>query len=178
VAAMPGYIMANASFQAGAKHNIISDVAQLQLTVRSYKPEVRQHLLAGIERIARAEAAAANAPRPPEVKVVESTAATYNDPGLTQRVAAALTAAIGAENMTQPPREMGSEDFSEFVAAGVPGVYLWIGAVEPGKYAASKQGGPALPTTHSPLFAPDVVPTLKTSILAETVAALALLGQK
>ena len=76
-------------------------------------------------------------------------------------MAAALTAAIGAENLTQPPREMGSEDFSEFVAAGVPGVYLWIGAVEPGKYAASKQGGPALPTTHSPLFAPDVVPTLK-----------------
>ena len=164
------------SFQAGAKHNIISDVAKLQLTVRSYKPEVRQRLLTGIERIAKAEAAAANAPRPPEVKVVESTAATYNDPELTQRVAIALTAALGAENMTQPPREMGSEDFSEFVAAGVPGVYLWIGAVEPGKHAASKQGGAALPTTHSPLFAPDVVPTLKTSILAETVAALTLLN--
>jgi hippurate hydrolase len=112
------------------------------------------------------------------VKVVESTAATYNDPQLTQRVATALTAALGADNMTQPSREMGSEDFSEFVAAGVPGVYLWIGAVEPGRYAASKRGGPALPTTHSPLFAPDVVPTLKTSILAETVAALTLLSPR
>ena len=70
---------------------------------------------------------------------------------------------------------MGSEDFSEFVNAGVPGVYLWIGAVEPAKYAASKQGEVTLPSTHSPLFAPDVVPTLKTSILAETVAALTLL---
>jgi len=159
------------SFQAGAKHNIISNIAKLQLTVRSYKPEVRQRLLAGIERIANAEAVAASAPRPPDVKVIESTAATYNDPELTQRVATALT----ADHMTQPPREMGSEDFSEFVAAGVPGVYLWVGAVEPGKYAASKQGGAALPTTHSPLFAPDVVPTLKTSILAQTVAALTLL---
>jgi amidohydrolase len=164
------------SFQSGAKHNIISDVAKLQLTVRSYKPDVRQRLLAGIGRIANAEAAAASAPRPPEVTVIESTAATFNDPELTQRVAQALTVALGAEHMTQPPREMGSEDFSEFVAAGVPGVYLWVGAVEPGKYAASKQGGATLPTTHSPLFAPDVVPTLKTSILAETVAALTLLA--
>ena len=82
------------------------------------------------------------------------------------------------DRMTQPPREMGSEDFSEFVAAGVPGVYLWVGAVEPGKYAASKQGGAALPTAHSPLFAPDVVPTLKTSILAETLAALTLLAPR
>jgi amidohydrolase len=166
------------AFQAGSKHNIISDVAKLQLTVRSYKPEVRARLLAAIERIAKAEAAAANAPRPPDVAVVESTAATYNDPALTGRVATALSAALGADKVTKPPAEMGSEDFSEFVAAGVPGVYLWIGAVEPGKYAASQNGGPALPTTHSPLFAPDVLPTLKTSILAETLAALELLTRR
>ena len=163
------------SFQGGLKHNIISDVVKLQLTVRSYKPEVRERLLSAIERIAKAEAQAANAPKAPEMRVIESTKATYNDPVLTERVAKAISAVIGEAQMTHPPMEMGSEDFSEYVGAGVPGVYLWIGAVAPAKYAASKQGGPALPSTHSALFAPDVVPTLKTSILAETVAALELM---
>jgi hippurate hydrolase len=163
------------SFHAGTKHNIIPDVAKLQLTVRSYKPEVRERLIAGIERIAKAEAMAAKAPKEPEVQVVESTKATYNDPALTERVGKAIGAAIGEENVTKPPAEMGAEDFSEYVAAGVRGVYLWVGAVEPSKYQAWKKGGPALPSTHSPLFAPDRVPTLKTGILAETVAALELL---
>src|SRR3546814_11258112 len=47
------------SFHAGAKHNIISDEARLQLTVRSYTDEVRNHLLDGIVRIAKGEAIAA-----------------------------------------------------------------------------------------------------------------------
>jgi len=166
------------SFHGGLKHNIISDEAKLQITVRSYKPEVREKLLAGIERIAKAEAAAARAPREPEMKIIESTPATYNDPALTARVMAALGAALGPENLTQPPAEMGSEDFSEFVNAGVPGVYLQVGAVNPEKYAAWKKGGAQPPSTHSPLFAPDTVPTLKTAMLAETVAALELLGGK
>jgi len=63
-------------------------------------------------------------------------------------------------------------------AAGVPGVYLWVGAVEPGKFAAWKEGKLKLPSTHSPPFAPDVVPTLKTAILAQTVAALTLLAPR
>jgi hippurate hydrolase len=148
---------------------------KLQLTVRSYKAEVRQQMLAAIERIAKAEAMAGRAPKAPEMKVIESTAALYNDPVLTDKVMTALAGAIGPENVTHPPAEMGSEDFSEFVNAGVPGVYLQVGAVEPAKFAAWKQGTVKLPSTHSPFFAPDVRPTLKTAILAETVAALTLI---
>ena len=163
------------SFHGGTKHNIISDTVKLQLTVRSYNPEVREKLLAGIERIAKAEAVAARAPKEPEMKVVESTAALYNDPALTEKVMTALGTALGPENISHPPAEMGSEDFSEFVNAGVPGVYLQVGAVEPAKFAQWKEGKVKLPSTHSPFFAPDVQPTLKTAILAETVAALTLL---
>lgn len=166
------------SFHGGLKHNIIPDTVKLQLTVRSYKPEVRKALLEGIERIAKAEAEAANAPRAPEMKIVESTNATYNDPALTEKVLAALAPVLGAENLTHPPAEMGSEDFAEFVSAGVPGVYLQVGAVEPAKFALYQAGKLMLPSTHSPLFAPDVVPTLKTAILTETVAALTLLEAK
>jgi amidohydrolase len=163
------------SFHGGLKHNIISDTVKLQLTVRAYKAEVRQALLAAIERIAKAEAMAGRAPKEPEMKVIESTAALYNDPALTEKVMAALGTALGPENVTHPPAEMGSEDFSEYVNAGVPGVYLQVGAVEPAKFAAYKEGKVKLPSTHSPFFAPDVQPTLKTAILAETVAALTLL---
>jgi hippurate hydrolase len=163
------------SFHGGLKHNIISDTVKLQLTVRAYKADVRKQLLASIERIAKAEALAGRAPKEPEMKVIESTGATYNDPALTEKVLAALGVALGPQNITHPPAEMGSEDFSEFVAAGVPGVYLQVGAVEPGKFAAWKEGKVKLPSTHSPFFAPDVVPTLKTAVLAETVAALTLL---
>jgi amidohydrolase len=166
------------SFHGGTKHNIIPDVVNLQLTVRSYKPEVRERLLSAIERIAKAEAMAAKAPKEPQMKVVESTKATYNDPALTERVAKAMSAAIGETNMTKPPTEMGAEDFSEYGGAGVPAVFLWVGAVEPGKYAASMHGGPALPSTHSPFFAPDLMPTLKTGILAETVAAVELMAPR
>jgi hippurate hydrolase len=163
------------SFHGGLKHNIISDSVKLQITVRSYKPEVREKLLAGIARIAKAEALAGRSPKEPEMKIIESTPALYNDPALTEKVMTALGVAIGPENLTHPPAEMGSEDFSEFVNAGVPGVYLQIGAVAPAKFAQWKDGKVKLPSTHSPFFAPDVQPTLKTAILAETVAALTLL---
>jgi hippurate hydrolase len=163
------------SIHGGTKHNIIPNEVKLQLTVRSYKSEVREKLIAAIERISKAEAAAALAPREPVMKVVESTKATYNDPTLTARVGAVLKAALGADNVLQPRPEMGAEDFSEFVGAGVPGVYLWVGAVEPTKYSASQAGGPPLPSTHSSLFAPDRERTLRTAMLAETLAALELI---
>jgi amidohydrolase len=163
------------SFHGGLKHNIIPDTVKLQLTVRSYKPEVREKLLAGIERIAKAEALAGRSPKEPQMKIIESTPATYNDPALTEKVMTALGAALGPANLTRPPAEMGSEDFSEFVAAGVPGVYLQVGAVAPAKYQAWKEGKVKLPSTHSPFFAPEVEPTLKTGILVETVAALTLM---
>jgi len=166
------------SIHGGTKSNIIPNEVKLQLTVRSYKPEVREHLIAAIERIAKAESAAALAPKEPLVKVVESTKATYNDPALTERVGKVLRAALGDDNVLQPAPEMGAEDFSEFVGAGVPGVYLWVGAVAPARIEAAKAGGPPLPTTHSSLFAPDREPTLRTAVLAETLAALELIGGK
>ncbi len=163
------------SFQGGTKSNIIPDEVKLQITVRSYKPEVRKHLLASIQRIAKAEAEAGGAPREPLVKVTTGTNATYNDPALTKRVVTTLSGAIGASSVVEIPPKMVSEDFSEFGQAGIPSTIFFIGAVEPGKFAEAQKSGAVLPGLHSSLWAPDYQPTLKTAVRAETAVLVDLL---
>jgi hippurate hydrolase len=165
------------SIHGGTKHNIIPDEVRLQLTVRSYKDDVRKRLLASIERIAKAEAAAAGAPKPPDVTTSEGTPATYNDPAVTKRVADALARGLGADRVVEAQPVMGGEDFSEFGRAGVPATLVWVGAVEPKKYEASKASGATLPSLHSSEFAPDREATLRTGVKTVTLAALELLGK-
>jgi amidohydrolase len=166
------------SIHGGTKYNIIPDEVKLQLTVRSFSPEVRKLLKEGIERIAKAEAAAARAPKEPVVKFSEPQDATYNDPAITRRVAAAIGKQIGPENVAEGKPAMVAEDFGEFgKAAGVPSVLLRVGAVEPAKYAAAMKSGAALPSLHSSGFAPDRERTIKMAATALTVSALELLGK-
>ena len=165
-------------FQAGTKNNIIPDQAHLQLTVRTYKPEVRKQVLAAISRIAKGEAIAANAPREPTVKIYESTPALYNDPGLTNRLAKALTDDLGAEHVKQVPPGFASEDFARFPEAGVKSVQLSIGAQDPEKFALAQKSGEILPGLHTARFAPDLKPTLQTAMETEVISLLDLMGTK
>jgi amidohydrolase len=153
--------------QAGTKNNIIPDRAEFGVTVRTYKPEVRKQVLAAIDRITRSEAAAAGAPQQPTIEHYESTDAVYNDPVLAQRLRTVLESAIGKNDvLTESPR-MVSEDYSYFVEAGIPSFYFSLGGADPQKYAQAMAAGERLPSNHSPLFAPDVDPALRTGILAE-----------
>lgn len=168
------------SIHGGAKSNIIPDEVRLLLTVRSYKEEVRQRILASIERITKNIAAAAGIPddRAPIVKAsqTEFTPALYNDPQLTERVARALEKALGADNVVKLPPIMASEDFGRFsLDQQIPSVMLWLGAVEPAKVDASKKSGKPLPSLHSSLFAPVPEPTLRTGVKAMTTAVLELM---
>lgn len=172
----PGVVTVG-SIHGGTKHNIIPDEVKLQLTVRSYKPEVRKQLLSAIERVANAEALAANAPRKPDVAVSEGTPATYNDPELTKRLVGAVTRVLGPENVREAQPVMGGEDFSEYGLAGVPAVMLWLGTVEPKRLAEAKAAGEMLPSLHSALFYPDRERTLRTGVTTLTTAALELLGK-
>lgn len=160
----------------GTKNNIIPDEVTMTLTIRAFKPEVMARLIAAIERIARGEAAAAGAPREPLVTVDDTLAPEYNDPQLTARVAGALRSAMGSDRVVEMPAEMGAEDFSAYGLAGVPSLLLHVGAVEPAKFAAAQKSGIPVPSIHSPLFAPDYEPTIKTATMAETAALLELLG--
>jgi amidohydrolase len=162
----PGVVTVGA-IHGGTKNNIIPDQVKLQLSVRSFKDSVREQLLKGIERIVKAEAASAGATKEPLVELIESTHATYNDPDLARRLTPVLAATVGPQNVTQESPLMASEDFSEFVRAGVPGAFIWVGAVEPAKYEAVHGDRTQLPSLHSALFAPDREPTLRTAIAVE-----------
>lgn len=161
----------------GTKHNIIPDEVKLQLTVRSYKPEVRKKLLAAIERIAKAEALAAGAPKEPTLSLTEGTPSTYNDPALTKRLAEALSRVLGADNVLETPPTMGGEDFSEYGRAGIPASILWVGAIDPKRHQETLARGEPLPSLHSGSFAPDRERTLRTAVTTLTTAALEVLGR-
>ncbi len=168
------------SFQAGAKHNIISDEAKLLLTVRSYDDETRSMLLEGIERIAKAQALAFGAPEPEIFIEPDYTPSTYNEPALAAKAAAAIADVIGAENIDQVDPVMGGEDFSQYgrTDANIPGLIFWVGAVEPGKWQAAQDSALGLPSLHSPFFAPDYEPTIETGVKSMTATALALFKEE
>src|SRR5438477_2192395 len=153
--------------RAGTKNNIIPDQAEMGLTVRTYKADIRQHALASISRIAKAEAQAAGAPREPSVDHYEGTDAVYNEPALADRLRAPLEAALGKDHVVTAGPITPSEDFSYFVEQGVPGFYFSLGGADPQKFGAAKAKGEHLPSNHSSLFAPDVDPALHTAIAAE-----------
>ena len=166
------------SIHGGSKHNIIPDEVKLQLTVRTYKPEVRAQLLAAIARVAKGEALAAGATREPLVTTSEGQSATYNDPAVTRRIGAALARDLGQENVVEGRPDMVAEDFGEFgKAAGVPSVLLRFGAVEPARYEAAIKAGTPLPGLHSSTFVPDRERAIKSGATILTLAALELLGK-
>jgi hippurate hydrolase len=154
-------------FQAGLKNNIIPDEAKLGLTVRTYDPDVRKHVLVSINRIVKGEAEAAGVQKLPEITHDEATDAVYNDPALAKAMTAVLVKALGKDNVEQEPPSMTSEDFSYFVEQGVPGFYFSLGGANPQKWAEAKASGEKLPSNHSPLFAPDAKPAIETGITAE-----------
>lgn len=152
---------------AGTKNNIIPDQAELGLTVRTYKPEVRRQVLDAITRIAAAEAQAAGAPRAPLIERYERTDAVYNDPALTQHLRTVLETALTSDRVVSEDPVTASEDFSAFIQQGIPGFYLSLGGADPRKFQEARAAGTRLPSNHSSLFAPDVDPALHTAIRAE-----------
>jgi len=168
------------SIHGGAKRNIIPDEVLLQLTIRTYKEEVRQRILASIERIAKGVAAAAGLPddRAPIMKVIESENAPslYNDPQLSEKLANAIGKAIGPANVIKSNPLMASEDFGVLnLDHQIPSFYFWLGAMAPEKIAASRKSGKPLPSLHSSLFEPLPEPTLRTGVKAMTTAVLELM---
>jgi metal-dependent amidase/aminoacylase/carboxypeptidase family protein len=169
------------SVHGGTKHNIIPDEVKMQLTVRSYKSEVRDRVLRAIERITKGIATAAGVPpdRAPIVEVLQDqfTPVTYNNPELTRRLVEVWKKALGADKVDKADPTMGGEDFSEYSLPdhSIPAVDFHIGAVDPAKIAEFQKEGKELPSLHSSKFAPVPEPTIRVGIIGMTSAVLELL---
>jgi hippurate hydrolase len=168
------------SFHAGSKRNIIPDEATLLLTVRSYAPEVRQHLLDGIARIARGEAIAAGIAedRLPVVTVQdESTPATLNTEPLMGTLQNVFIDRFGKERVTAVAPVMGGEDFSRFYLAdtSIQSAMFWVGGVPKAAWDDAQKNKTPLPSLHSAKWAPDAERVISTATEALTAAALDIL---
>jgi amidohydrolase len=168
------------AFNGGQKHNIISEFADLQVTVRSNNQAVRDKLIAAIERMAKGIAQANGVPddKLPTVKVTESTPVTVNDGALARRLNNAIGNALG-KDVVAPFKQtsMGAEDFAFFVDPkhGIPGYYFAVGGSNPAWIEDAKKGGPQIAGHHSPLFKIDPEPSVRLGIEAMTAAVLDLL---
>ena len=166
------------SFHSGFKHNIISDRATMQLTVRSDDEDTRSKLLEGIKRIATNVGRMNGLPddKLPEVLVShESTPANYNDAAMTKRVKGVFAARFGEKVFDNKPREgMGAEDFAYFVAPNtdVPGVYFAVGGTPQADFDREASGGAPVPSHHSPFF--KIAPRESVTLGTEAMTAAAL----
>ena len=172
------------SIHGGAKHNVIPEFVDLQLTVRTYRAEVRAQVIDGIRRVARFTAEAAGVPEDllPVVEVLEQehTPSTYNDPVLTARLVDVWKEQFGPEHVAEVDPVMAGEDFSRYRLENdqIPTCIFWLGAVEAGRFDEAARKGEILPPLHSGAFAPDPEPTLRTGLRATTAAVLELMGRR
>lgn len=176
---LPGVITVG-SFHSGLKHNIITDEAKLQVTVRANDEKTRAQLVSGIKRVAEGVGVMNGMPKDklPVVTVIEGTPTTINDAPLAKRLNAVLVNTLGAANVV--PFEqmgMGAEDFAYFVQpdTGVKGYYFAVGGTPKAALDAARNGGPAVASHHSPLFKIAPEPVVVTGATAMTAAALDLL---
>lgn len=149
----------------GLKRNIIPPEVKIQLTVRTYSPQLRTQLKKRIGEIANGLAATAGATKP-EIKIVEATDATFNDPHLTRQIKDIFIEQLGKDAVVDGKPSMAGEDFGQFgKATGAPSLYFMIGEQD--------EKNPMI-TNHSPLFAPDFARTGPFAVRAMSTALLAL----
>jgi len=179
LAAAEAAVVTIGALQAGTKENVIPDDAVIKLNVRTFDAGVRKRVLAAIERIANAEAAASGAPRPPEITPLEHYPLGVNDADASARVAAAFRQHFSADRVRQVEAASASEDFGLFGTEwGVPSMFWFVGGTDPDLYAKAKAAGEInkIPTNHSPHFAPVMHPTLETGVETMVVGSLAWLS--
>jgi len=176
LAAADAAVLTVGVLQAGIKENVIPDEAIIKLNVRTFDAGVRSRMLAAIERIANAEAAASGAPRPPEPTTLDRYPLNVNNQEATRRVVDAFRRHFGAERVRAAGPAPASEDFGSFGAGWhVPSVFWFVGGTDPEVYAKAKEANTIneLPVNHSPKFAPVLHPTLQTGVESLVVAARA-----
>jgi amidohydrolase len=165
---------------AGSRRNIIPEEAKMELSVRSFSEKAREIALDGIRRAARGVAVSAGVPedRAPIITVLDgSVPFTFNDRALAARVKSSLVRTLGAQQVSDDPPGMPSDDFGLFGLDGrrIPAVIFWLGAMDPARFAQAMAEGKELPGPHSSHFEPLPEPTLRTGVKAMASVAISLL---
>ncbi|WP_194908857.1 amidohydrolase [Catenulispora rubra] len=164
--------------QAGLKDNVIPDTAELGINIRTYDPRIRERVRAAVERVIRAEAAAAGAEKEPDFEWAHAAPVLVNDPEAMAVTIGALTANFGAERIMQLPPVPASEDAGVFgQALGVPTAYWMWGGGDPDEFARVLAEGRMPVANHHPGYAPVLEPALRAGVEAMTVVALAWLDE-
>jgi len=193
IAARESAVLTVGRIEAGTRHNIIPSEARISLNLRTQSAEVRERMLAAIRRIAAGECAAAGCPREPTVTVGGSFPVTVNDADTDRRVAAVHGEVFGAGTVIDFGPVMGSEDFPLLAAhdgpeggpgGGLPYAYWFVTSTpaEVWDAAAATAGGDllaqlaAVPSNHSPHFAPDLA-TVGPGVRTLVSGALEMLGR-
>ncbi|MCJ1312528.1 hypothetical protein MMC25_006202 [Agyrium rufum] len=173
-------VIACASIHGGSVANIVPDYVDLKLSLRSYRKEVHERLLAAIEKVVRAECDIAGSPREPEIKTIMQAPATVNDIASAAKLKGQLESYFGANCIDSDPFGA-SEDFSVLATScGAPYVFYMYGCVDEEIWDKASSEGKLheIPHNHSAFFAPVIKPTMKTGVDAFAVGALTFLGGK
>jgi amidohydrolase len=177
-----GGVISVGSFHAGTVGNIIPDQAVVQLTMRSLSPEVRTLFMTGMPRTAKASAIMAGAPEPTFERIGGGAVSVINDVELAERLKPTLQAAFGSRLVYVPkevPGSTGTEDYSEWVNAGIPkSIFYGVGGSDPKMIAAKEAKGEPVPGNHSPFFAPVPEPSIKTGATLLTLSVLSVAPPK
>ncbi len=178
----PGVVTVG-SFHSGTKHNIISDRAHLQVTVRNTNLETRKILLDGIKRIAENMGRVAGLPEDKLPEVIVSSdnilPPTVNNDALVRRLKKVWQAKMGEDAVVDiPPTGMGAEDFPYFTTEpAIPSVYFQVGGTPKEDFERAEAGGPAVASHHSPLFKISPEPAVKKGVEATVLALLDLMAK-
>lgn len=167
------------SIHGGTKHNIIPDEVKMQITLRTFKEEVRALIHKRIREIAKGVAISAGLPEElhPLVVIPEhSTEPNYNDPDLVDLLSQSARDVIGDGNVLETSPQMVAEDFSRFGGTehAVPTALFWLGTVPQERVEAAQQGE-SIPALHSPFYYPDPRPTIETGVKVTTQVILDLM---
>jgi hippurate hydrolase len=168
--------------QGGTKVNVIPEDVRLLVGVRALDEKSRDRAVQAVERIARGISRAAGIPEDlaPIVRVSDSekVGVTYNDPALSERLAAIFARELGSDKVHRTKPLMAGDDFAHFGNVGgkaIPSVLFALGAADPQKLEESRRTGTPVASNHSPRFAPIPGITLRTAMRTMTSAVMDLL---
>ncbi|MET9551455.1 amidohydrolase [Streptomyces sp. NPDC006645] len=159
------------SLRAGRLGNVVPDDAELGVTVRAATDQALERAVTAVTRIVRAECAASDCPRDPDITCLSRSPALLPDPAATAVVRAAHEREFGRQRVLDWPVSMATEDFPRFAVDGVRTAYWMVGTASPRQWRAARETGRPVPPNHSAEFAPDVRTALPTGIAAMATAA-------